>query len=148
MAGLHCLGGAVRPCTFSSAPARGARVGAMPLEPCPDSPNCVSTQADPKDADHFMEPVTYTADLAVVVQAIEGAISGAGGTVVSAVDQRVEAIFTTKFLKFKDDVHFELDDDAKLIHFRSASRVGYSDLGANRKRMDALLEEIRVRIGS
>ena len=53
----------------------------------------------------------------------------------------VRAEFTTPLMRFVDDGMFVIDDTAKLIHFRSASRVGYGDHGVNRKRM----EEIRTR---
>lgn len=119
----------------------------MTLDPCPDSPNCVSTQADPSDSTHYIEPVAYTGDTAAVIAAIEDAVSSNGGSVVSSTDITVKALFVTKLLRFKDDVDFELDDEAKLIHFRSASRVGHSDLGANRKRMDALMPKIIARLG-
>jgi uncharacterized protein (DUF1499 family) len=46
--------------------------------------------------------------------------------------------FTTLLLRFIDDVEFVFDDEAKIIHFRSASRTGYSDLGVNRRRMEDL----------
>lgn len=44
--------------------------------------------------------------------------------------------FTTLLLRFVDDVEFLFDETTKTIHFRSASRTGYSDLGVNRKRME------------
>jgi len=50
--------------------------------------------------------------------------------------------FTSLLLRFVDDVEFLFDDEAKAIHFRSASRTGYGDLGVNRRRM----EDIRSRI--
>jgi len=49
---------------------------------------------------------------------------------------------TSLLLRFVDDVEFVFDDEAKLIHFRSASRIGYGDLGVNRRRM----EHIRSRL--
>lgn len=49
---------------------------------------------------------------------------------------------TSLLLRFVDDVEFVFDDEAKLIHFRSASRIGYGDLGVNRRRM----EDIRSRL--
>ena len=47
----------------------------------------------------------------------------------------IYAQFRTGFWRFVDDVEFFLDDDADLVHFRSASRVGYYDFGLNRRRM-------------
>lgn len=122
-------------------------VAVMTLEPCPSSPNCVSTQADSADKTHYIAPVQYTGDPSAVIAAIEDAVTSNGGSVVSSTDTGVQALFVTKLLRFKDDVVFELDDEAKLIHFRSASRVGHSDLGTNRKRMDALMPKILARLG-
>lgn len=51
--------------------------------------------------------------------------------------------FTSLLLRFVDDVEFLFDDGTKTIHFRSASRTGYGDLGVNRKRM----EQIRALLG-
>jgi uncharacterized protein (DUF1499 family) len=51
--------------------------------------------------------------------------------------------FTSLLLRFVDDVEFVFDDEAKTIHFRSASRTGYGDLGVNRRRM----EELRSLVG-
>lgn len=119
----------------------------MTLKPCPDSPNCVSTQADPSDTIHYIEPVAYSGAAADVIAAIEDTVTSNGGSVVSKTDTGLEALFVTKLLRFKDDVSFELDEEAGLLHFRSASRVGHSDLGTNRKRMDALIPKILSRLG-
>ncbi len=119
----------------------------MTLKPCPDSPNCVSTQADSADKTHYIAPVPYEGETSQVIAAIEDTVTSNGGSVVSTSDTGVEALFVTKLLRFKDDVSFELDEEAGLLHFRSASRVGYSDLGTNRKRMDALVPKILSRLG-
>lgn len=139
----------LRVCSGSNFPTLhlGGYVAVMTLDPCPSSPNCVSTQADPSDSGHYIAPVAYTGQPSNVIAAITDAVSSNGGRVVSSTDTSVKAVFVTKLLKFKDDVDFELDDDAKLIHFRSASRVGHSDLGTNRKRMDALMPKILARLG-
>ena len=111
----------------------------MPLKPCPSSPNCVSTQADPDHAKHYMAAVAFTAEPSAAIDAIEEAITAAGGEVTGRDQSSLDSIFTSGLFRFKDDVRFELDTDAGLIHFRSASRTGHSDLGANRKRMEALV---------
>jgi uncharacterized protein (DUF1499 family) len=49
------------------------------------------------------------------------------------------------FFSFADDVEFEFDDAAKLIHFRSASRLGYYDFGVNRMRMETIIREFSGR---
>jgi uncharacterized protein (DUF1499 family) len=65
-------------------------------------------------------------------------------TIVTAEPEYIYAEFRSRLLSFVDDVEFYLDDSAKLIHFRSASRLGRGDLGVNRQRM----EEIRQRFGA
>jgi uncharacterized protein (DUF1499 family) len=62
--------------------------------------------------------------------------------VVSRSATYVHAIARTRWLRFVDDVEFFVDDHAKLIHFRSASRLGYSDMGVNRRRMERLSQSI------
>jgi uncharacterized protein (DUF1499 family) len=113
--------------------------------PCPDSPNCVSTQAPPTDKTHAIAPIAYTGAhdaahqrLLAVLQAMPRA------TIVTAEPEYIYAEFRSRLLSFVDDVEFYLDDSAKLIHFRSASRLGRGDLGVNRQRM----EEIRQRFGA
>jgi uncharacterized protein (DUF1499 family) len=49
--------------------------------------------------------------------------------------------FRSAIFSFVDDVEFEFDDAAKLIHFRSASRLGYYDFGVNRRRMKKIIQE-------
>ena len=89
-----------------------------------------------------MAPLSYDADAESLLDAVASAINSAGGSITSRDGVGVDAVFVTSLLRFKDDVNFRLDDDAKLLHFRSASRVGHSDLGANRKRMIELTAAI------
>ena len=118
----------------------------MSVESCPSSPNCVSTAAATDDTVHYMAPVSYSADAAEAIAAIEKAIIDAGGTISESSALGVDATFRTALLRFTDDVSFRLDEDAKVLHFRSASRVGHSDLGANRKRLGELLAPIAAAI--
>jgi uncharacterized protein (DUF1499 family) len=60
----------------------------------------------------------------------------------SRAEDYLHAIFRTKWLRFVDDVEFKIDPETKQLHYRSASRVGYSDLGLNRKRMNELTEKL------
>jgi len=120
----------------------------MSLEPCPDSPNCICSQADESDKVHYLAPFDYAgpADAAVAaIAAVLGAESGAEVTGQTA--DRVDAVFTTRIFRFKDDVAFVVDSAAGKIHFRSASRTGHSDLGANRKRLEAVIPKIKAKLG-
>jgi uncharacterized protein (DUF1499 family) len=64
-------------------------------------------------------------------------------TIITTEPEYIYAEFRSRLMSFVDDVEFYLDDAAKQIHFRSSSRLGRSDLGVNRQRM----EEIRRRFG-
>lgn len=115
---------------------------AKTLQPCPDSPNCVSTQAPREDAQHYIEPITYTGSAADARQRLLDVIAAMPRTkIVTDEELYIHATFTSLIFRFVDDVQFVIDDAAKTIHFRSASRVGRGDMGVNRNRM----EEIRAR---
>jgi uncharacterized protein (DUF1499 family) len=121
---------------------RHAQVGLTDgkLTACPDSPNCVSSQsADPR---HAIDPLRYEGTVGKARELLIEAVSGMKRARMTVVEERyLQAEFTSPLLRFVDDVEFLLDDGAKTIHVRSASRVGYSDLGVNRRRV----EEIRSR---
>ena len=113
------------------------------LPPCPDSPNCVSTLAPREDDRHAIAPYRYsktTSDAKSVLKLIVGGLPRT--QLVHEEDAYLHYEFTSLLLRFVDDVEFLLEDEIKTIHFRSASRVGYGDLGVNRRRM----EEIRARL--
>jgi len=104
------------------------------LAPCPDSPNCVSTKSN--DPDRTMAPLPYLTSgresmdrLVAIVREMKRA------TIVSATPSYLHVEFRSALFRFVDDVEFALDDLARVIHFRSASRTGYYDFGVNRKRM-------------
>jgi uncharacterized protein (DUF1499 family) len=124
-------------CSMDSRVSAG-ETGDTLLLPCPDSPNCVSSQA--KDEKHRMDPIGYAGPMDQAKQRLLAVIASMKRTRVQEDrGEYIHAVFTSRIFRFKDDVEFVFDDKNKLIHFRSASRVGYSDLGVNRKRM----EEIR-----
>lgn len=108
------------------------------LAPPPDSPNCVHSQAPPEDEVHAIEPLRFEGEPAAAWSRLDEVVM-AMPRVERVVDEPSyrQYVFTTALMRFKDDVQFELHD--QVIHFRSASRIGKSDLGVNRRRM----EEIR-----
>jgi uncharacterized protein (DUF1499 family) len=110
------------------------------LSACPDSPNCVSSQST--DQRHAMAPLRYEGTVEKAMERLIEAVSGMKRARIVVTEGRyLHAEFTSALFRFVDDVEFLLDDGTKTIHVRSASRVGYSDLGVNRKRV----EEIRSR---
>jgi uncharacterized protein (DUF1499 family) len=113
------------------------------LSPCPSSPNCVSTQAP--DKDHAIAPIRYRKSRAEAKEAFKEVIRSLPRMQLVEEDEtylHYEA--TSLLLRFVDDVEFLFDDETKTIHFRSASRTGYGDMGVNRKRM----EQIRTLVGA
>jgi uncharacterized protein (DUF1499 family) len=107
------------------------------LRSCPISPNCVCSQDE--DAGHHIEPLPYKDSPREAWDRLNDLIQKLPRTrVVSHDDRYLQVEFTTQLLRFVDDVEFLLDVDASVIHVRSASRIGYSDLGANRKRIEAI----------
>lgn len=107
------------------------------LKPCPDSPNCVSSfETDPS---HYVEPLRYNGAIADARQKLLSILNSTKRVkVVISEENYIHAEFTSLIFRFVDDVEFYLDENEPVIHVRSASRVGYSDLGANRKRMEAI----------
>jgi uncharacterized protein (DUF1499 family) len=113
------------------------------LAACPDTPNCVSSQAD--DPVHHAEPFRfggpgqpqYTPSFAWgrLVSVVSG-MPRANVVDPDAIYLRAE--FSSAIFRFVDDVEFVLDEQDNVIHFRSASRVGRSDMGANRARIEAI----------
>ena len=110
------------------------------LAACPDSPNCVSSQST--DRRHAIDPLRYDETAEEARKRLIEAVSGMKRVrIVVAGERYLHAEFTSALFRFVDDAEFLLDDGTKTIHVRSASRVGYSDLGVNRRRV----EEIRTR---
>lgn len=107
------------------------------LAPVPDSPNCVSTMTDKPD--FLMEPLDVSG-LESPMEALKDLIGARFSRAKLVVDQGdyLHYEFTSLIFRFTDDVEFLLDEANSKIHFRSASRVGYSDMGANRKRMERI----------
>lgn len=110
------------------------------LKPCPDTPNCVSTFS--KKEGSAIAPISTKGTRDEVMAKIKKVLSEMPRTkIVSEKPNYVHVEFTSALFRFVDDVEFLLDEKNNTLHFRSASRVGHSDLGANRKRM----EEFRIR---
>ena len=114
------------------------------LTPCPASPNCVCSE-DRGAAAHFVEPLAIGGTPpAQALQLLAAIVEQQGGQVVTAGDDYLAATFASSMFGFVDDVEFRADAATGLIHLRSASRVGHSDLGANRKRAEAIRLRLRA----
>lgn len=94
-----------------------------------------------------MAAIPYPGSAEDALAAVADVLAGARGAVIKELSaESVRAVFTTRLFRFKDDVIFAVDQESKRLHFRSASRVGHSDLGANRKRLNALLPLILAKL--
>jgi len=112
------------------------------LSPCPKSPNCVSTRSS--DPQHGIEALSFRGSRSETMAAIL-AVAGKmqRTTVVTQREDYLHVEYRTK-MGFVDDVEFHLDETTQTVHFRSASRIGYSDLGVNRKRMEEFTNRYRA----
>lgn len=107
------------------------------LKACPNRPNCVSSQStDPR---HAVEPLRYDIPAGKAHQKLLKVLKNMPRTkVVKEKANYIHAECKSRFLRFVDDLELLFDDNDAVIHIRSASRVGYSDLGVNRKRVEQL----------
>lgn len=106
------------------------------LAACPGSPNCVNSQSD--DAQSKIEPLPAVsiAEIKKVVEGMERT------TIIEETDNYLYAEFKSQLMGYVDDVEFYLDSAANVVHVRSASRLGKSDLGVNRKRVEAIRSKL------
>jgi apolipoprotein D and lipocalin family protein len=124
-------------------PGEGATMITKPtdkLRPCPDTPNCVSSLA--ANQKKFIEPISYEGEKTVAQKELLAVLkSFKGARMVRIEEDYIHAEFVSSFFKFVDDVEFYFDPAQKLIQVRSASRTGYSDLGVNRRRIEAIRKQ-------
>ncbi len=110
------------------------------LEPCPDSPNCVSSQA--KDESQRIDAISFDGSYQTAHSKLLNELGNMERVqIITEEDRYIRAEFTSRLFRFVDDVEFYFVDSSNkstLIHVRSASRLGYSDLGVNRDRIEAI----------
>ena len=107
------------------------------LPACPNKPNCVSSLAS--DADHRVEPFALAGEKGWA--ALRGVVAAMPRTKI--VDERpgyLHAECTSRIFRFVDDLELQRSEAGDRVDVRSASRVGYGDMGVNRKRVESLRE--------
>ena len=115
------------------------------LAPCPSRPNCVCSDADPGDS-HYVAPFTLVMSAAEAWRLVCRVIEKRPRVrVVAQTDESLHAEFRSRIFRFVDDLELRLRAAERLIAVRSASRLGYSDLGVNRKRVETLRAELKKR---
>ena len=110
------------------------------FKPCPGTPNCVNSQSDNSQSKIEPLPAVSIAELKKVIESMERT------TIISETDNYLYAEFQTKLMGYVDDVEFYLDSTENVIHVRSASRLGKSDLGVNRARVEELRTKLHKKL--
>lgn len=115
------------------------------LQPCPPSPNCVSSESE--DEGHSLPPweLKPTVPTSKVFEKLISASEKVGNVewiVKPEGEDYLYGVFRTPIFRFPDDLEFVIDSENSLLHFRSSSRVGYSDMGTNKKRLLAIKKEV------
>ena len=114
------------------------------LRGCHRSPNCVSSEA--RDDAHRVEPLRLASDPAEGWRTLVEVVDALPRTkIVTREDGYVHAECRSALLGFVDDLELQLRADEGVVAVRSASRLGYSDLGVNRKRVDDLRRRLKKR---
>jgi uncharacterized protein (DUF1499 family) len=107
------------------------------FKPCPNRPNCVSSLSDVKS--RFIEPLRYKGSPKTARKALMKLLREMPGNTVKQVKGNyVHVECRSRLLRFVDDLELFFNETESLVHVRSASRVGYWDLGANRRRVKAI----------
>jgi uncharacterized protein (DUF1499 family) len=109
---------------------------------CPDSPNCVSSLA--KNPKHHIEPFKLKKNHKTSWDIVQKTVGSLPRTkIVSADNTDIHAECRSMIFRFVDDLMLHLNPSNGIIHVRSASRTGYSDLGVNRRRVENLRKKLR-----
>lgn len=117
------------------APSLGLRGGR--LADCPDSPNCVNSQSS--DPRHAIRPLRWTGTAPNAIDRMTKVIQRQPrAKIISSSNNYLRAEFASLLFGFVDDLEVFVDSGEQKIHIRSASRIGYSDLGANRRRVERI----------
>ncbi len=130
------------PTLFAGTQPDNLGVSNQQLLPCPSTPNCVDSQN--KDAEHSIQPLSYQGQVKEAIAHLKTIINQQERTkIITETDNYLYAQFTTHWMGFVDDVEFYINENKGIIDVRSASRLGESDLGVNRQRIEEIREELK-----
>ena len=123
-------------------PSEERKVGLMEdgkFYPCPEKHICVSSQAPENDEKHYIEPLPLTTSIEEAKEKMLKVINSISRTeILENKGNYLRIKFTTLILRMKDDVEIYFDNEEKLIHFRSQSRIGGYDWNTNRNRINKI----------
>lgn len=103
------------------------------LRPCPNTPNCLNSETS---GPAHIAPIIYTSSTGMAWQNLRKTIEDTEGVIVDSQPGYLRATYTSQLMRFVDDVEFRLDEAAGIIQVRSASRLGFWDLGVNQRRVE------------
>lgn len=116
------------------------------LAKCPNKPNCICTGFE-ADATHYIDPITIPQGItSEVLTRLKISVRELAGSIQVENGNYLAATFTSSIFRFVDDLEIRIDSDQKMIHLRSASRVGYRDRGVNKKRVEQLKKLYSMKI--
>ena len=112
-----------------------------PINPCKNKPNCVSSQDS--RGEFFIEPIPIISEPSIFFQKLIKIIKSYPRVKeVVLTDSYLHFEFRSAIFRFVDDIEFYIDKENSLLHMRSSSRLGYSDMGVNRKRLNEIKNKL------
>ena len=130
-------------CFIISTSPSGAASSERPYKfsPCPNKPNCVSSQGT--ETARYVAPLQYAGSLPDARQKLTEALKNTKRVIlVKAEANYIHAEFRSRIFGFVDDVEFYFPPEERVIHVKSASRAGYYDFGVNRRRVERIRNEL------
>lgn len=110
------------------------------LQSCPKTPNCINSQSGTEG--QKVQSINYTGTQKEAHERLLQIIKTEKRTkTITVQGNYIRVEFTSALFRFVDDVEFYFPEGQErdgVIHVRSASRIGHSDLGANRKRIERI----------
>ncbi|MGB3212319.1 MAG: DUF1499 domain-containing protein [Desulforhopalus sp.] len=108
------------------------------LRPCPNRPNCVTSDSSVTDSDYSVSPISFHRSQAEAWQTVQTVLIELGGQIIESGPTYAWATFSSTIFHFVDDVELRMEPQENRIHVRSGARIGYWDLGVNRKRVEKI----------
>ena len=131
--------------SFSGTPPTDLGVSNGRLKSCPSTPNCVCSYTPDDDKEHAIAPFAYTGSAKEAIDKLKQIIEGMERSKINSVsDDYLYAEFSSKLMGFVDDVEFYAPPGERVIHTRTAARLGKSDLGVNRKRTENIRQQFQA----